>query len=79
MVHKGCFFFLTILYNVVKTSPSNKRTLDQKPSRCERESWDIWGTGWKAASAKALKWACAGHVWEQKEGQRAGQLLRGEC
>lgn len=38
-----------------------------------------WGTGWKAASAKALKWACAGHVWEQKEGQCVGHLLRGEC
>ena len=28
IVDEGCIFFLTFLYNVVRASPSNKRSLD---------------------------------------------------
>lgn len=38
MLEKGHFFFLTILYKVVRTSPSTKRTLDPKPEGCDTVS-----------------------------------------
>ena len=64
MVDKSVFF-LSILYKVVRTSPSDKRTLDQKPEGCETVSPRTSGISTqagKAVGAKVLKWACTWYL-----------------